>query len=162
MSDYEPREKLALAPLRRFLRHVALDNRGLAAVEFAFVLPILAILLAGLIDFSRLASQRMQVRAAAQAGADYVLRAGWDEAAVRRSITGSTSLPTSAEPGPRFVLACLAGTEIIETTAETCTNGTKSGTYVITSARASFKALMPWPGIAVPNTIDGSAFARVS
>lgn len=143
------------------LRRLALDKTGVAAVEFAFVLPILALVLAGLIDFSRLASQRMQVRAAAQAGADSALRYGWDEAAVRQSIIGSTSLPASAEPGPRLVFGCLSGAQIVETVAETCPSGAKSGTYVIASAQASFKPFMPWPGIVVPALIQGSAFARI-
>lgn len=164
MVHYEHRTDWAPSPtaaLCRALRRVTLDKSGVAAVEFAFVLPILALLLAGLIDFSRLSSQRMQVRAAAQSGANYVLRAGWDEAAVRQSITGSTSLSISADPAPRLVRGCLSAAEIVETTSETCPSGAKSGAYVIASARASFSPLMPWIGIGVPNMISASAFARV-
>ena len=142
-------------------QRLSADKRGLAAVEFAFVLPILALVLAGLIDFSRLASQRMQIRSAAQAGADYSLRYGWDEAAVRQSITAATKLSVSADPAPRLIRVCLSGAEIVETATETCPSGAKPGSYVIASARTSFKALMPWPGIIVPDVIQGSAFARV-
>jgi Flp pilus assembly protein TadG len=161
-----PKSRLAGVPtfvgvaLRLPLR-VARDSGGLAAVEFAFVLPVLALILAGLIDYSRLASQRMQVRAAAQSGADYVLRYGWDDAAVRLSIMGSTKLQVAPEPAPKLVRGCLSDTQIVETTAELCPSGIKSGTYVTASARANFKPLMPWPGIVVPDTIHGSAFARV-
>jgi hypothetical protein len=140
---------------------ICADRRGVAAVEFVIAFPVLALILAGLIDYSRLASQRMQVRSAAQSGADFALREGWDEAAVQQSIIGSTKLQISAAPAPRVVRGCLSNSEIIETVAEICPSGTKSGTFVIASAQATFKPLMPWPGIAVPNVISGSAFVRI-
>lgn len=137
------------------------DVRGLAAVELALLLPILVLFLAGVIDFSRLASQRMQVRAAAQAGADYALRKGWNESAVASAITVSTKLKVEAQPSPRLMKACLSGSEIVETSTDSCPTGEKPGSYVLGSARAAFTPLMPWPGVVLPSSIEGSAFARV-
>lgn len=137
------------------------DTRGLAAVELALVLPILAMLLAGVVDFSRLASQRMQVRAAAQAGADYAIRRGWNESAVANSITASTDLTVSAFPTPRLVKGCLSGSEVIETTTGSCPSGVAPSTYVLSSAHASFSPLVAWPGIVMPGALEGAAFARI-
>jgi uncharacterized membrane protein len=137
------------------------DTRGLAAVELALVLPIVLLLLGGVIDFSRFATQRTQVRAAAQAGADYALRKGWNASSVTSSISASSALSVTALPAPRIITACLSGSQIIETASSTCATGIRPGRYVVSSARATFSPLMPWPGIILPATLEGAAFARI-
>lgn len=137
------------------------DRSGAAATEFALLFPILALLLAGLIDFSRLISHRMQVQAAAQAGADYVIRHGWNADAVSRTIAGAASIVVTADPAPKLVSGCISGTEVLETTASTCPTGFFVGKFVFATARASFRPLMPWPAITVPDTIVATALTRV-
>lgn len=137
------------------------DSRGLAGVELALLLPILVLLLGGVIDLSRFATQRMQVTAAAQAGADHVLRKGWDATGVANSISASTSLSVTADPAPHIVNGCLSGSQIVETASDTCSGGGLSSRYVVSSARATFTPLMPWPTIVLPGVLEGAAFARI-
>ena len=137
------------------------DRSGAAATEFALLFPLLALLLAGIIDFSRLISQRMQVQAAAQAGADYAIRHGWNGTAIAETIARTSPIAIAANPAPRLVSACLSGTEIVETLTPTCSSGLFTGKYVLASAQASFKPLMPWPGLIVPDTIVSTALTRV-
>lgn len=137
------------------------DRSGAAATEFALLFPLLALLLAGIIDFSRLISQRMQVQAAAQAGADYAIRHGWNGPAIAGTIARTSPNAIAADPAPRLVSACLSGTEIVETVTATCSSGLFTGKYVLATARASFTPLMPWPGLVVPDTIVGTALTRV-
>lgn len=157
MNQTPPRAGLTRCTTARLLR----DRRGAAAVEFALLMPVLFLLLAGLIDVSRLITQSMQVRAAAQAGADHAQRHGWNEAAVRAAVTSATPLEVAADPAPQVVTACVEAQAIAPTTAATCAAGGKPGTFVRVAARAPFKSLMPWPGFALPSALTGQAVVRI-
>ena len=146
---------------RRLLARLWGDRSGLAAVELALVLPFLILTLAGLVDYSRLILTEMQVRSAAQAGADYALQHGWNEAGVLHSVTGASSLAINADPAPRVLKGCVSGTNIAETSESTCPSGAAAGEYVMASAWAPFETLMPWPGLALPDTVSASAMTRV-
>lgn len=150
----------ALSRVCRLSRQLAAERRGAVAVEFAFLLPVLLMMLAGLVDMSRLMSQQMQVQSAAQAGAAYTLAKGWNQAAVAQAIVDATSLPVAAEPAPRTLSACVSGTDIVETTAALCPSGEAPGKYALASARVPFRPLIPWPGVLVPQAIEGSALVR--
>jgi Flp pilus assembly protein TadG len=64
-----------------------LHERGAAAVEFAFVLPLLMLLVVGIIDFSRIFNAEIQLSQAAREGVRLAALAspvtGYDKAAVR-------------------------------------------------------------------------------
>ena len=47
------------------------DNRGAIAVEFALVVPVLAILLVGMLDFGQMINRKMQISTLANIGAEY-------------------------------------------------------------------------------------------
>ena len=137
------------------------DRSGAAAIEFALLFPVLAVLLAGIIDFSRLISHRMQVQAAAQAGADYAILHGWNQLGVSRTIAATSPIGITADPAPRLISACLSGVNLVETLTPTCPSGLYTGKYVFASARAQFRPLMPWPSLALPDTIVATALTRV-
>lgn len=149
--------------MRRALRtlgRIKSERDGAVAVEFAFVLPILLLMIAGLIDGSRFIVQQMQVESAAQAGAAQVMSKGWNEAAVIQAITGATSLPVGAEPAPRLISACLSADSLVEISGSTCPSGEAAGKYVLASARVAFDPLMPWPDLVFPAVIEGAAQVR--
>ncbi|HEY0148316.1 MAG TPA: TadE/TadG family type IV pilus assembly protein [Allosphingosinicella sp.] len=50
--------------LRRMLQPLRRDQRGVSAVEFAFLAPILSVLIVGMIDFSSGISQRFTLQSA--------------------------------------------------------------------------------------------------
>ncbi len=58
--------------VRRFIEHCRLDQRGLAAVEFALILPILLMMFLGLIEFSSALGVRAEVINMSSAGGDLV------------------------------------------------------------------------------------------
>jgi Flp pilus assembly protein TadG len=62
------RAVLARPPVRPRWRRLATDASGIALVEFALLAPILALLLANVVDFSRLVWAQMQSDYAAQIG----------------------------------------------------------------------------------------------
>lgn len=138
------------------------DRHGAAAVELALLLPILVLMLAGLIDLSRLISQTMQVRAAAQAGADHALRRGWNAAAVEAAVTRATPLSVTATPAPQSLVGCVSGGAVVAEAGPTCPAGGKPGLFVTVAAQAPFAAILPGPHrLILPETLSASALVRV-
>lgn len=138
------------------------NERGAAAVEFALLLPVLVAILVGLIDASRLIVQSMEVKAAAQAGADYAQRRGWNAQGVADAVSGATPLAVSATPAPRQITGCVSGQSIVETTAAQCPAGGKPGRFVAVAAQAPFRPLAPWPADGpLPSVLKANAVVRV-
>jgi len=144
------------------LRRLIESRDGAAGVEFALLAPMLILLFAGLVDVSRLISQTMQVRAAAQAGADWAQRNGWDAAGVQTAVVNATTLKSvTATPAPTLIRACVSAGQITPTTAATCSAGTPPGEFVSVRASAPFKGVVPWPGVVLPSSLAASAMVRV-
>ncbi len=59
------------------------DERGIGAIEFAILSPILILVVFGMIVGAAYAAQLLDTRAAVQAGAKYVLQGGSDNSAIR-------------------------------------------------------------------------------
>jgi Flp pilus assembly protein TadG len=137
------------------------DRRGGTAVEFALTAPVLILLLAGLIDGSRLIVATMQVKAAAQAGADYARANGFDATSITSAVLAGTSLAVNATPAPSQETACVSGTTITVTNQSTCPGGGVSGSYAVVSAQAPFSAIMPWPGLSSPSTVSAQSIVRL-
>ena len=77
------------------------DGRGVAAVEFALATPLLATILTVLVDFGFGFYEKMQVKDAAQAGAQYALLYGWDSTAIQNAVTSASTLSgLTATPAP--------------------------------------------------------------
>ncbi|RAK60712.1 hypothetical protein DJ021_13285 [Phenylobacterium hankyongense] len=161
MRPKPPRGRRPIADAARLPAALQRDRRGAAAVELALLLPVLALTLAGTIDVSRLIAQSLQVKAAAQAGADYAQRRGWDAAAISAAVASATPLSVAASPAPRVTTACVSGLSIVATTGTSCSGGGAPGTFVTVAAQAPFKALAPWPGFVVPATVSAQAVVRV-
>ena len=62
---------------------------GMAAIEFGILAPLLAGILVPVTDLGMCFYQKMQVQAAAQAGAQYAAAHGWNSTAIQNAVTGS-------------------------------------------------------------------------
>jgi len=141
---------------RRLLR----DDDGAAVVEFAFVLPMFLLLVAGLYDGARLINTSLEVHAAAQAGARYAAVHGFDEAGIQNAVSVATSLGAQASPAPSDFVGCLVGQPIGQ--GDKCTGDNPFGEYVTVTAQASFTPLAPWPSAVWPSTLTAQALVRIS
>lgn len=137
------------------------SRRGTAAVEFAFLAPLLVTLALGTIDYGALIYQSMQVQAAAHAGADYALRNGWNSSAIQTAVISATSAPVSANPAPQLTNACIVGGVVATTTNPTCASGATAGSYVLVSAQSTVAPIVAWPSFAMPGTVSARAMVRI-
>jgi Flp pilus assembly protein TadG len=148
------------------LARLARDRRGASVVEFALIAPVLLLLLAGLIDGSQYIVQSMQVRAAAQAGAEYAQGHGFDADAITAAVQGATALPTTganalAVSAPVEASQCLDRTgKLAAATGPTCPAGGPAGTFVAVNVSKPFTPILDWPGLAF-SRIQAQSTVRV-
>lgn len=129
---------------------------GTSLVEFAIVLPFLALLLIGLIDFGRYTYDSILAANAARAGVQYGAQnlqkaadtAGMQAAAAAdaQNLTGLTATPTHFCMTSGSVVACT-------------TSGAVA--YVEVVASGTFSPLVKYPGLPSSVTVTGSAVMRV-
>lgn len=135
---------------------------GAAVAEFVMVLPIFLVLVSGLYDGARLINESLQVHAAAQAGAAYVRKNGWDAAGVTQAVTAATPLAVSADPAPSLSLGCVRGEAIVSPNADgSCPGGGAAGGFVYVSAQAPFTPKAPWPQAVWPAMVTARNVVRV-
>jgi Flp pilus assembly protein TadG len=138
------------------------DRRGAAAVEFALIAPVLLLIMAGLVDGSRFIVQTMQVNAAAQAGADFAQRNGWNPTGIQTAVTGATPLTITASPAPAQATGCVVSGAIVAPTGGACpAGGGPPGDFVTVSAQKPFTSLLNWPGLTAKPTISAQAVVRI-
>ena len=129
--------------MRRWILPRPLDNRGVAALEFGFVLPILMVIALGIIDFGRAiwyqATLDYAVQSAARCGAVEIK--GTDATLSCYSNAGSsTANIKNYAAGQAFGLS-LAATNFAVNTSATCSSGL-SGVQVTTTG-ITFRYLFP-------------------
>ena len=91
-----------LLPLHRFAR----DERGVSAVEFGLIAPILAVLVLGVAELGHVTYQRTDMHSAIRSGSQYVLNGGRDLDVARDIVVRSwSSMPEDGEvEATRFCL----------------------------------------------------------
>lgn len=146
------------------LRQLIAADDGMSLIEFAFVVPILSILIIGILDFGMGLWHQMQVGNAARAGAQYVTLHGWDSTKITNAVQNATSLSgVSATPAPAQVCGCASSSSGVTTATcgSTCSDGTLAAHYVNVGAQASYSTILPWPGITNPMTLSATAIGRL-
>ena len=141
---------------------------GVAAVEFAIVVPILLALLVPACDLGMGYLSETAGVGAAQAGAQYALANGFASTAIQNAVTGATSLTSiSATPAPAESCGCPTGSSVaaanpaVPPCTGKCPNGAQSGTYVTVSATAVYYPLIPYPTLGSSVTLTAQSFVRI-
>jgi Flp pilus assembly protein TadG len=138
-------------------------NAGTAAIEFALVAPFLLILLAGTIEIGFSIWQQMEVYAAAEAGAGYAIKNGWDASAISSAVVNATDETTiTASPAPVEFCGCPAtsGVTTVACTA-TCTGGYTPSVYAKVSASIPHPVILSNLGLPIPATLTATATVRL-
>ncbi len=142
---------------------VSIGREGTAAIEFGLIAPLLLFILVGVVELGVAVRQAMQVQDAAEAGALYAGKYGWDQAAIAKAVVAATGATTlTAQPAPELFCGCPGpgGIAAIACTA-TCAGGTSAQHYVRVSASMPHSVLLVGLGLPVPATLTGRAVVRV-
>jgi Flp pilus assembly protein TadG len=143
---------------RRLLARAARSTSGAAAIEFAIVVPVLTLMVIAVSDIGFGVYRKMQVEGAAQAGAEYAIRNGFDINAITNAVLSATNASTiSASPSPTQFCGCATGSSINSVSCGTpCPGGALAGTYVTVSAQMSYNTTLTYPPV-VPSSYNFTA-----
>lgn len=144
----------------RFLKSEA----GASIIEFAIVLPILALLLVGIIDLGRWAYYSVVAANSARAGAQY----GAQDATHASDTTGMTAA-VNAESGQAVTWNTINATEQCSVSGgalANCSSGstnppTNTTYYVKVQVSGTFSPLIRYPGFTNGLQVSGSSILRV-
>lgn len=152
--------------IRVLLSRAMGDTRGVAAIEFAIIVPMLITMVVCTVDLGMGIYRNMQVQNAAQAGARYAMTHSFDANLISNAVSSATGLEglegIVALPPPSQYCGCATDAGIGPITCgSTCPVGAVYGTYVNVSAQASYATIVPYPLIANNFTLKAQASVRV-
>lgn len=143
--------KDAFCRLRRLSKLATRDRRGIAAVEFAVLVPILVLVALCTADLGLAIYSEMQVQNSAEAGVGYAFLHGYNATAISSAVTSAGQVSgLTAAPAPSQFCGCPGTGGVANATCgSTCSNGNAAGTYVTASATMVYHTLISYP--IIPN-----------
>jgi Flp pilus assembly protein TadG len=151
------------------------DTRGVAALELSLALPFMILLMMGVFDFGSYAYEKMQVNAAAVAGAQAAVAAAQNSQACTSNVIttaeqSATALGASIKTqgsgqnqGPNCAYTgyvnSLNGANTLSTTC-TQTPCATPGQYAVAYAQLAYSPVLSWSGLVLPSTISATAMVR--
>ncbi|MBV9997139.1 MAG: pilus assembly protein [Caulobacteraceae bacterium] len=122
--------------LARPLRRLGAQEDGAAAVEFALLLPVLAALMVGVIQYGGMVFAYQQMHDGVDAGAVYVMRGGTDSTAIHDVALGAwPNKPSDAAVTVTQACTCAGGTADC---SSTCADGSYPQTFTTISATGTY------------------------
>lgn len=144
-----------------FLSYIK-DRTAVAAVEFALIVPILALLLIGLIDFGLYINAEMKLENMARAATEYV-RNGGDEANVTADILGFGETADGVNSFDDIVLTtattCECDDGVVADCSGTCDDDGYMRQFFVINLDLDYVPLFPYPGL--PSSIALNGHARL-
>lgn len=137
---------------------------GSAAIEFALLLPVLAIFLTVVAEAGFTLYQASRVSDAAEAGMLYAAKNGFNSDGISSAITNATSLANiQASPAPSQFCGCpnASGISTVDCTA-TCTGGVTPSQYIQVNAAFTRQSLFPSQSLGLPATLSATAIVRIN
>lgn len=149
-------------PVGQWARRLGKQRQANAVIEMALIAPTLVFLLIGLADYGTAIYNRMQVQHAAQAGADFAMRNGFNSAAIVAAVTNASGfVGLAATPPPVEGCGCATASAVTPAVCgSVCAGGATAGTYVTVSAEGTYTTLLSYPGIPSSFTFTATSTAR--
>lgn len=147
----------------RWLCRLRRHRGGNAAIELSMIAPLLVTMMVGIADYGMAIYRDMQVQHAAQAGAEYAIKNGFNASSITTAVTSATAMSgIAASPAPAQSCGCASGTTITTATCgSACTGGANAGVYVTVSAQGTYTTIVPYPGIANSFTLNAASTVRI-
>jgi Flp pilus assembly protein TadG len=127
-------------------------ERGIAAIEFALIVPMLIMILIGVVDYGMFINQKMKLQDLARTATQYVVQGGSDANVMADIIQTSDFYKAAAAKGQVITVATETLCECANAVAVSCTGTcTGSGNYVrhfySATLSGTYKPLFVYPGI---------------
>lgn len=136
------------------------DRSGTAAIEFGLAIPMLAILLAGIIEVGFSMYQAMQATYAAEAGLFYAAKNGWNATGIENAAVNAASLRGISANATQFC-GCPGATGIAAATCgSTCASGFQAGQYIEISVSAPRLSIIGSSVFGLPSTVSAQSILR--
>lgn len=135
-------------------------ERGASLVEFALMIPFLALLLVGVIDFGRAYYVNVEVSNAAYTGALYGTQNSTDITGMQNAATGDAPDVPGVTATATYGCECSDGTNPVANCTSQPSCSVNVVNYVQVTTTATYKPIFPWPGIPSSLTMQGSARLR--
>jgi len=146
--------------------HLLSDRRGVAALEFAVIGPLLLLIFGGLTDMGLATRCKSQLAQAVASGAQYAFKVGptVTAASVQSMVQASTTLSgvVATVSGPK--LGCVSGSPATlggGTAGTACSDGTQPGTYVVIAATYTYNEIMPLVSTFMSTALQQSVTVRL-
>ena len=148
---------------RSLFGRAARDIKGVAAIEFAMIVPLLSLMVVSVADIGMAVHRKMQVEHAAQAGAEYAIVNGFDADAISSAVTSATdSTAISAQPRPVKFCGCATASGIDTLTCGAiCPGGALAGTYTTVSAQATYSTIINYTVVPDAYTYNAQSTVRL-
>ena len=149
--------------LRGLVRGIARDTGGVAAIEFAIMIPLFFLMIVSVTDIGLGVYRKIQVENAAQVGTQYAIARGFDTSGISNAVTSATnSTAITASPSPVQFCGCPTSTGISTVSCGTvCTGGAQAGTYTTVSAQATYSTLINYQLVAATYSFNAQSTARL-
>jgi Flp pilus assembly protein TadG len=134
-------------------------EQGASLLEFALMLPFLALLLVGVIDFGRAYYVNVEVSNAAYTGALYGTQNHSDITGMQNAATGDAPDISGMTATATYGCECSDGTNAVVSCTSQPSCGVNVVNYVQVTTSATYKPIFPWPGI--PSSLAMQGVARL-
>ncbi|WP_426442475.1 TadE/TadG family type IV pilus assembly protein [Bradyrhizobium genosp. P] len=144
-------------------RRFGKDTRGVAAIEFGIMVPLLSLLVVSVTDIGLAIYRKMQVEGSAQAGVEYAIAHGYDSNAITTAVAAATnSNVISASPAPTKFCGCATASGVSGVTCgTTCPGGGSAGTYTVVSAQGSYSTIINYQIVPNSYVVNSQSTARL-
>ena len=149
------------AHARSALQRLPRNSSGIAAVEFALIVPALLLMFVCIADLGMGIYADMQVNNAAQYGTEYAVRNGYNSSAITSAVQNASSLG-SLSVSPSEYCGCPSGNSITTTSCTaSCSDGTTAGTFVQVSVSHTYTTLIHYPGLPTSFALAAQSSVRL-
>jgi len=136
------------------------SEQGASLVELGLMLPFLALLLLGVIDFGRAYYVAVEVSNAAYTGAMYGTQNSADITGMQNAATGDAPDVSGMSATATIGCECSDGTNSSANCTSRPTCGVNVVNYVQVTTSYTYRPMFPWPGVPASIPIQGSAKLR--
>ncbi len=150
--------------MKRFFKLLR-DRSGSAAIEFGAIGGLMSIFTLGVVDVGNMVRLSMQANYAAEAGASYAFRNGFDATQISTAVTTATRANVvSANPGPSEFYGCATdtGITVVSNASTPCPNSTLNpGLYAMVQAAAIFTPVFNTSLFNYPSSLNATSIVRI-